>query len=148
MQKSYRCRAASRWNSDASLNVQAEGVCVPIQVAATQESGVQISHWTPEHLFVASVVSSYAATFRELARLAGLNYAALEVEAEGMVEATESGVHFTQVVLHPSLALLKESDRKRALRLLGTAALRSIISQSIRTTVRLEHVVTVSATAA
>jgi uncharacterized OsmC-like protein len=158
MRNRYVCRAILRAKSDSGFKVEAEGACGSIHFGLREDTEAscrlnpynvsQIWSWTPEHLFLAVVVGSYAGTFRELAAMDSLKYSTLEIEAEGKVQLTASGIRFTEIVIDPSLALARESDRKRALRLLGTAAQRAVIPQSIRPTVQLQHVVTVSAAAA
>jgi organic hydroperoxide reductase OsmC/OhrA len=128
--------------------VEAEGLCGSTCFHVNDEAEGRSCSWTPEYLFLAAAISSYACTFRELALHDGLRYSTLEIEAEGRLQLTGSGMRFTEIVLRPNLALTRERDRERALELLGAAVQRSVISQSIRATVQLQHVVTVSVAAA
>jgi organic hydroperoxide reductase OsmC/OhrA len=74
--------------------------------------------WTPEDLLLTAVGSCYATTFRAFADYSKFEYADLEVQIAGTVQKVASGYSFSEVVTRPALAMVREEDRERAVRLL------------------------------
>jgi peroxiredoxin-like protein len=99
--------------------------------------------WTPEHFFVAAVVSCYVSTFSGIADASKFSFASLEVNAEGTLEKDASGWKFTQIRLSPALNIAREQDRERAGRLLEKAERSCLIARSISAKVTLEPIVKV-----
>lgn len=55
--------------------------------------------WSPEHLFVSSAATCFAATFFALLRKANLHVAAFQCRAQGVLARTDSGMAFTSIHL-------------------------------------------------
>ena len=104
------------------------------------ESGV----WTPEHFFVASVVTCYLSTFSGTAEASKFGFISLEVDAEGVLEKGAEGWRFTEVKLRPALKIAREEDRERANRLLEKAERSCLVARSISARVMLESTVSVA----
>ncbi|MFZ1205190.1 MAG: OsmC family protein [Candidatus Acidiferrales bacterium] len=101
--------------------------------------------WTPEHFFVASVVTCYVSTFSGMSEASKFGFVSLEVDAEGVLEKTAEGLRFTEVKLRPALKIAREEDRERGNRLLEKAERSCLIARSISSRVTLEPAIEVAA---
>lgn len=110
----------------------------PVIFSAPPEFSGEPHLWTPEHFFVASLVSCFIATFSGMSELSKFNYVSLEVEAEGTLERGPDGWKFTEIRLNPDLKIAREEDRERGLRLLEKAEKTCLIARSITARVTLE----------
>jgi peroxiredoxin-like protein len=115
----------------------------PIRFSAPPEFLGEPRVWTPEHFFVAALVSCYVSTFSGIADASKFSFASLEVDAEGTIEKDAGGWRFTEVRLHPSVKIASEQDRERAGRLLEKAERSCLIARSISAKVTLAPVVRV-----
>jgi len=132
----YEVRAkATRLRSGV---VASDSVPQPIIFSAPPEFAGEPRVWTPEHFFVASIVSCFVSTFSGISALSNFNYVSLEVEAEGVLQRDAIGWRFTQVCLRPDLKIAREEDRERGARLLEKAERTCLIARSISTQVTLE----------
>lgn len=115
----------------------------PIRFSAPPEFLGEPQVWTPEHFFVAALVSCYVSTFSGVATASKFNFISLEVDAEGTIEMDAGGWRFTGVRLHPSVKIAREQDRDRARLLLEKAERSCLIARSISAKVSLAPVVKV-----
>ncbi|HEY6902743.1 MAG TPA: OsmC family protein [Candidatus Acidoferrales bacterium] len=138
----YRVRARS--TRVRSGVVAFDRVPEPIRFSAPPEFLGEPQVWTPEHFFVAALVSCYVSTFSGVASASKFNFISLEVNAEGTIELEAGGWRFTGVTLHPSLKIAREQDRDRAKLLLEKAERSCLIARSISAKVTLVPVVKVA----
>ena len=103
----------------------------PITFSAPPEFLGETGVWTPEHLFVAALVTCFVSTFSGMADLSKFSFVGLEVEAEGVLEKDASGWKFVEVKLRPMLKIGREQDRERANRLLQKAQKTCLVSRSL-----------------
>ena len=94
--------------------------------------------WSPEQLLLAAVEACFLLTFRAVARASRLEIVSLSVEAEGFVERVDGVTRFTEIVLHPRIALPAGVDWTRVQRALEKAERQCLVSASLGTPVRLE----------
>jgi len=95
--------------------------------------------WTPEHLFVAAVNSCFMTTFLAIAENSKLEFVSFTADAKGKLEKLEGqGFIMTEVVLRPKLLISHARDAERAGRILEKAEKSCLISNSIKTTTKLE----------
>ena len=95
--------------------------------------------WTPEHYFVAAVNSWFMTTFVAIAEMSKLEFVSFECKAVGKLEKVEGiGFQMTEVIIKPRLAIRHGKDLERAKRILQKAEHNCLISNSIKSTVRLE----------
>ncbi|HTR48782.1 MAG TPA: OsmC family protein [Verrucomicrobiae bacterium] len=125
--------------------VASDAVHEPLKFSAPPEFLGEPGVWTPEHFFVAAVVTCFVSTFSGMADLSKLNFVSLEVAAEAVLEKDATGWRFTAVKLRPDLKIGREHDRERAIRLLEKAERNCLVARSISAQVSLEPVVTVVA---
>lgn len=137
----YKVRARS--TRVRSGVVAFDRVAEPIRFSAPPEFLGEPQVWTPEHFFVAALVSCYVSTFSGIANASKFDFISLEVDAEGTIERDGGGWRFTAVGLHPSVKIAREQDRERAKMLLEKAERSCLIARSISAKVSLAPVVKV-----
>ena len=95
--------------------------------------------WTPEHLFVAAVNSCFMTTFLAIAENSKLEFVSFSADAKGQLEKLDGqGFIMTEVVLRPKLLISHARDAERAGRILEKAERNCLISNSIKTEIKLE----------
>lgn len=110
-----------------------------LEIAAPPEFKGHDAIWTPEHLYVASVNVCFMTTFLAIAELSKLDFAGFTCKATGELEKIEGeGFKITEITLHPKLTLHHSRDLERAGRILEKAERHCLISNSIKTIVKLK----------
>ena len=105
--------------------------------------------WTPEHLFVGAVNSCFMTTFLAIAENSKLDFISFKAAADGKLEKREGqGFSITEIVLKPSLTIRDSKDAARAARILEKAEKHCLISNSVKTEIRLEPEISVAQLAA
>ena len=139
-------RVEGRWTAERRGRVGAEKVEHPIDFSAPPEFRGQAGLWTPEHLFIAAAASCFITTFRAIAEVSRFDGVALEISAEGVVEKSEGGYEFTQIILRPRLTISDEADRQRGVRLLEKTERSCLVSRSIKSKVTIEPRIEIAGT--
>ena len=93
--------------------------------------------WSPEQLLVAAVEACFLLTFRAIAQASQIEFTALAVEGEGIVDRANGGMRFTEIVLRPRVALPAGVDHTRLRRALEKAERACLVSASLSTPIRL-----------
>lgn len=127
----YSYRVTAHWTTHKRGIVEGDGVPQTINFAAPPEFGGEPGLWTPEHLLLASVSTCYVATLRAVAEASKLEFASLELTAEGTIEKQEGGFRFTRIVLRPVVRIENEEDRERMGRLLEKGERVCLLSRSL-----------------
>ena len=110
-----------------------------LQVAAPPEFQGHEGIWTPEHLYVASVNVCFMTTFLAIAENSKLEVVSFRATGRGKLEKIEGvGYQITEIVLKPRLVIRDNRDLERAARILAKAEKNCLISNSIKTIVRVE----------
>ncbi len=95
--------------------------------------------WTPEHLFVGAVNSCFMTTFLAIAENSKLDFVSFKAAADGKLEKLDGqGFIMTQIVLHPTLTISHARDAERASRILEKAERHCLISNSVKTEIKLQ----------
>jgi peroxiredoxin-like protein len=102
--------------------------------------------WSPEHLYTAAVLSCFMTTFLAVAEYSKLEFKSFDCTAEGILEKVEGKFLMTEITLHPVLTIADADKADRALRLMEKAESACLISNSIKTTVKLDAKVNVPET--
>ena len=123
--------------------VASDAIPQPIIFSAPPEFSGKPRVWTPEHFFLAALVSCFVATFSGMSDLSRFNYVSLEVDTEGTLEKDAGGWKFTQLRLFPDLKVAREEDRQRGAQLLEKAERTCLIARSITARVTLEPTIKV-----
>ena len=117
-----------------------------IQVAAPPEFKGHENTWTPEHLFVAAVSSCFMTTFLAIAEMSKLDFTSFKADAVGKLEKLDGqGYMMTEVTVRPRLTVRRAQDTDRARRILEKAEERCLISNSVKSIIRLEPEIAVEA---
>lgn len=115
-----------------------------LEVATPPEFQGHEHVWSPEHLFVAAVGSCFMTTFLAIAEMSRLDFAGFRADAVGKLEKPDGqGYAVTEVTIRPRLTIRRAADAERAARLLAKAEKHCLISNSIRSAVRVEPLVEV-----
>jgi len=109
-----------------------------LATAAPADFGGPGDAWSPEQLLLAAVEACFLLTFRAIAQASRIEFTALAVEAQGIVDRANGGMRFTEIVLRPRLALPAGADTSRLRRALEKAEKTCLVSASLATPIRLE----------
>jgi peroxiredoxin-like protein len=134
---------AVQWKSERKGMLSSEGLS-SIEVATPpQFPGGHEGIWSPEHLFVASAEVCLMTTFLSLAEKTKLEFKTYHSEAIGTLEKTEAGFWMTKIVITPTVVVSDEALREKILSILKKAEKYCLISNSIKTEVRVEPIIEV-----
>lgn len=98
--------------------------------------------WSPEHLFTAAVNSCFMTTFLAIAENSKLTFKSFSCSADGVLEQVEGKFLMTEIKLRPQLTVNSENDKARAERILEKSEAVCLISNSIRSKVTLDSLIT------
>jgi peroxiredoxin-like protein len=94
--------------------------------------------WSPEHLYTASVLSCFMTTFLAIAEYSKLEFSSFDCGAVGTLEKVDGKYLMTEITLSPTLVVNDETKMDRALRILEKSEAACLISNSIKTVVKLD----------
>jgi peroxiredoxin-like protein len=143
--ESYMFEAEARWTLPERGTVQAKHVEPILEFTVPPEFGGEPGLWTPEHLLLASVASCYVATFRGMSEKSNLEFNAITVSVEGVIEKRDGCLCFTKITLRPEAVICREEDLERAGRLLEKAERGCLIARSLSSEFVLQPSITVEA---
>jgi organic hydroperoxide reductase OsmC/OhrA len=110
-----------------------------IPVGAPPEFKGREGNWTPEHLFVASVNTCLMLTLLAIAENSKLNLISYSSTAKGKLEKVPgAGYQVTEIVVKPKVVVASADDLRRLPKILEKAKEGCFISNSIKSTVKLE----------
>jgi organic hydroperoxide reductase OsmC/OhrA len=124
----YHARAAG--TAAGNVVVGSTGLTA-IATQPPPEFGGPGGFWSPETLLLASVADCYVLTFRAVARAAKLEWLALDVEVEGVLDRADGVTRFTQLKVAPRLGIPPAADESIALALLDKAKRGCLITNSL-----------------
>ncbi len=99
--------------------------------------------WSPEHLFTAAVSSCLMTTFLAIAENSKLDFVSFQCNSKGKLEQVDGKFLMTEILLEPVVTLKNEKDRDRAMRVLEKSEAACLISNSIKSKVSMNAVVTI-----
>jgi peroxiredoxin-like protein len=138
MENSYSYSTEVEWTGQRAGDLRAPGL-PSLQIDAPPEFKGHDGAWTPEHLFVASVNSCFLTTFLAIAENSKLEFVSFKAGAKGKLEKLDGqGFMMTEIVLRPRLVTRNARDAERAFRILEKAEKHCLISNSVKTKIRLE----------
>ena len=97
--------------------------------------------WSPEHLYTASVLSCFMTTFLAISEYSKLEFSSFDCAAVGTLEKVDGKFLMTEITLSPTLVINDETKIDRALRILEKSEAVCLISNSIKTVVKLDSTV-------
>lgn len=144
MEEAHFYQVHVKWEKDRIGTAFSPGLS-SIQVATPPEfPGGHPGIWSPEHLYVAAVNSCYMTTFLAIAKNSKLEFFNFESSASGKLEMVEGRYAISEIVLDAKIRISNESDRSKALKVMEKSEKACLISNSIKTVVRLVMSVDIS----
>ena len=126
------------WTEERAGRLQSPSL-PPLEVSAPPEFEGREGLWTPEHLYVGAVVSCFMITFVAMAKFSKLEFISFAASARGKLEKVPGlGLQMTEIILKPRLVIRSASDLDRARRIIDKAEKNCLISNSIKTSIRVE----------
>lgn len=127
------------WVADRKGNLSSPVLDESIEVATPPEFNKGMAGiWSPEHLYVASVSSCLMTTFLAISEFSKLDYIRLEVNATGTLEKVDGKFLMSEIILKPVLIIPEDASPEKAERILQKSEAACLISNSIKTSVKLE----------
>lgn len=143
MDTKYFYSTEVEWTGERAGDLRAP-ILPNLRVDAPPEFKGHEGAWTPEHLFVAAVNSCFMTTFLAIAENSKLELLSFKADAKGKLEKLDGqGFMMTEIVLRPKLVIPNARDAERASRILEKAERTCLISNSVKTEIRLEPEVNV-----
>lgn len=132
------------WNHDSKGTLSSPILPDKIEVATPPEFPNGIKEiWTPEHLFVAAVNSCLMSTFLLVAANSKFEFISFECNAVGKIEKVEGKFAVTEITLKPTLVIPSTQNEAKAKRVLEMSEKACAISNSIKTKINLEPIITI-----
>ena len=131
------------WNShrkgmmcspELAKGMQSESGCIEVATPPEFPKGIA-GIWSPEHLFTAAIASCYMTTFLSIAENSKLNFKMFTCNSRGKLELVDGKYLMTEVELSPTVTLVRDEDREKALRILTKTEASCLISNSVRSKV-------------
>ncbi|MDN4164999.1 OsmC family protein [Cytophagales bacterium LB-30] len=139
MSMPYTYQVDLQWKEGRLGQLNSPELNTKIEVATPPEFDKGIAGiWSPEHLFTASIVSCFMTTFLAVAEYSKLEFERFDCQAKGILDKVEGKMQMTEVILMPVLELKDEMDREKANKIMHKAEAACLISNSVKTAVRLE----------
>lgn len=132
-----------KWKEGRIGNMEAEGLKDKITVATPPEFDKGVPGiWSPEHLFTASILSCFMTTFLAVSEYSKLEFEDFSCTADGVLEKVDGKYLMTEVLLKAKLSIPNEDKKDRAIRILEKSEAACLISNSVKTEVKLETEIT------
>lgn len=119
---------------------QITGATLPaVPVGAPPEFRGREGNWSPEHLFVASLNTCYMLTFLAVAENSKVPLVSFSSTAKGKLEKVPgSSYQITEMVIKPRVVIASANDLERVPRILEKAKENCFVSNSIKSTIKIE----------
>lgn len=122
-----------RWENDRKGTMSSTVLGTQIEVATPPEFPKGMAGiWSPEHLLVAAVNSCLMTTFLAIAENSKLVFERFTSKAVGKLEVVEGKYMISEVTLTPTLTIVSEEQRERALKVLQKSEAACLISNSVK----------------
>lgn len=118
--------------------------CVEVATPPEFPKGVP-GIWSPEHLFTASVSSCLMTTFLAIAENSKLDFQSFSCSSKGILEQVEGRYLMTKIILKPTVGIMDEKDRDRAIRVLQKSERACLISNSIKSEIEMNPTIQIAA---
>lgn len=124
----YRARAAAQ--SEGSVQVLSDAASA-IETWSPPEFDGPPGHWSPETLLLGAVADCYVLSFRAVARASHLEWLALEVDVEGVLDRVDGVTRFTRLTLKPVLSMDEGASETLARTALDKAKRLCLVTNSL-----------------
>ncbi|HEX5605540.1 MAG TPA: OsmC family protein [Candidatus Binatia bacterium] len=134
----YFYQTEIEWTGEKDMKLSS-GNLPTITAGAPPEFKGRGENWSPEHLFVASLNSCYALTLLAIAELSKITIVSLSCSAKGKLEKVEGqSYQITEIIVKPRLVIASVNDLSRMPRIMEKAKENCFVSNSIKSTVKIE----------
>jgi len=138
MEKIYYYRVEGIKGEGKSAVLKEDGL-TPLDTSAPPEFGGIAGKWTPEHLFVASVVSCYIMTFISVAAAMRIEFEEMKCEGIGTLKPTEgTKMEFVEVILKPTVVVRSEQLKEKTLKAIKVTHDHCLVARSLKSEVKVE----------
>jgi len=117
---------------------------VNIETAAPVQFGGPGNRWSPETLFTGAIANCLVLTFKAVASASKLKWSAIECNVETILDRVERKTLFTQAIVRVKLTIDNAEDSERAEKILEKAESNCLVSNSLKTEIRLESEIAVT----
>jgi peroxiredoxin-like protein len=136
--KNFFYESELEWKEKKEGELRA-GVLPPVALGAPPEFGGREGSWSPEHLLVASVNGCFMLTLLAIAENSKISLVSYHSHARGKLEKVSgAGYQITEIIIKPTLVVGSAQDLARVGRILEKAKENCFITNSIKSTVKLE----------
>jgi organic hydroperoxide reductase OsmC/OhrA len=118
------------------------GGCIEIATPPEFPKGIP-GIWSPEHLFTAAVSSCLMTTFLAIAENSKLPFVSFNCKSKGKLQNVDGRLVMSEIILEPHVLIKNESDRERTEKILQKSEAACLISNSIKSKVVMNPVITV-----
>jgi peroxiredoxin-like protein len=136
--KPYFYETEIEWKGEKDLKLT--GGKLPVRDAgAPPEFKGRADHWSPEHLFVASLNSCYVLTLLAIAEFSKISLLSVSSTAKGKLEKVQGNSYqVTEIVVKPRIVIASANDLVRMPRILEKAKENCFVSNSIKSAIKIE----------
>ena len=134
--KSFHYQNSLVWNKDRRGRTSAPGK-PEMDVGSPPEFRGEPGIWSPEELLVGALNACLMLTFVALTQSKGVQFAAYESAAEGLLENVDGRYRITEVSVQPSVVLKSQVDLEAARTIMNEVEKNCFISNSITAKVKL-----------
>jgi organic hydroperoxide reductase OsmC/OhrA len=128
--KSFRYQTHAVWKQ--ARRIEASAVGKPdLEISSPPEFKGEQGIWTPEDLFVTALNICIMETFLAFAEQKGLGLVAYDSSADALLDYKDGKYHFTEITVHPQVALKSQDDVERARQIMESAHANCFVSNSI-----------------
>jgi uncharacterized OsmC-like protein len=132
--------------TSASRETERNGITVPgidpvVDFSPCPNFETEARFWTPGHFLLAAVASSFVVTLSTFAKEARLDFGKFELTVEGKLHECDGRRSVREIILKPTLTILKSQDQDRAYSLLERAELKSWVAHTLKCPVFMEPLV-------
>ncbi len=154
MSETHRYQVACAWTGstgdgyagyDRTHTATARGVDAPLTLASDPAFRGDPHLWNPEALLVLAAAACLVLSFRGGAAGAGGQVVHSVADAEGLMPEGDKPMRVTDIVLRPRITIRGQVDEARVRHLVEVAHRECFIANSLRTNVRIEPRITISA---
>jgi peroxiredoxin-like protein len=136
--KPYFYETEIEWKGQKDLRITS-GKLPVIEAGTPPEFKGREGNWSPEHLFVAALNSCYALTLIAIAEVSKVSLVSLSSTAKGKLEKVQgSGYQITEIIVKPTVVTASADDLSRMPRIFEKAKENCFVSNSIKTTIKIE----------
>jgi organic hydroperoxide reductase OsmC/OhrA len=102
-----------QWSGDRNAVVGSHAL-KSFSVSTSPEFGGPESEWTPEHLFLSSIISCFMSTYLVFVSKMKIENTGFECTATGQVELVDGKYKFTYIHIYPKAFVGNDADMERA----------------------------------